>query len=483
MHKKAMFFFNLIFIFSLILTTGCGGGGSNDAGPAVPTEFVTLSGSLKAPDQIESTLVPSLLQNTDSQVRNAFLAAQIYVNGAPASVFTVTPLSSNPEWQIRISNVAKAADGKYRLEVTVGRLNLKSMIAVEEINAFKINLQTTSALLLSDTTGLTTKNLLASYPSFVSNVESALITACKLEADKLVGLTIQSASVSAVLAEQKQFFSDLGEINTTAKLAYLQKSNDLDGDGREDIIIEPSLDGTRIKFLTLLASQTSMLAEITSINSYSNERLLQDFKDNITSNTRTFDKLAKNMALGFYFKKSASADVYLKLFVRRIDIVDGTFKGVVAEYEFINAETTAIATGTKTLMLSAATLAEGSVAATNFLTDGDSSPNLLTFVSATSGLGCNTGDTRLVRAIDGKPELVNLSYAEAYLEGGGNYFLNTTAALNAIYKSRTIEVGDVFSAYFPSTKNYALFKIKWIGSDKVTVDYKVNAAENEPRFQ
>lgn len=483
MHKKLTYIFNLILIVSSFLVMGCGGGGgSNDTGPVVATEYVALNGTLRAPDQIESTLVPSLLQNTDSQVRNAFLSALVYVNGAQAGVFSLTPISSNPDWQFRISNVAKAADGKYRVEVVVGRLNLKSMVLADEIGSFKINLETTAATLLSDVTGKSSRDLLASYPSFVSNVETSLIEACKLEADKLTGFTPQSATVSSVLQSQKKFFTELGEINTTAKVAYLQKTNDLDGDGKEDVKIEPNLDGTRVRFLTTLSSYTSMLSDVTNINSYSNERLLQDFKDNLTSSTRTFDAQAKNLGLGLYFKKSASADVYLKLFVRRIDIVDGTFKGAVAEYEFANAATTAISSGSKTLLLSGVAAVEGAVAATNFLIDSDANPYLLSFISAQAGLGCNAGDTRLVRAIDGKPELANLTYAEAYLEGGGNYFLNTTAALKGIYKDRVMEVGDVFSAYFPSTKNYALFKIKWIGSDKVTVDYIVNAAENEPRF-
>ncbi|GAB4266493.1 MAG: hypothetical protein Kow0029_00220 [Candidatus Rifleibacteriota bacterium] len=483
MHAKASDFLNILFLFAILFLSGCGGGGgSNSAGPVIPAEYVNLSGLLTAPEQIESSLLPNVLQNTDSQVRSAFLNAQVYVNGAQATVFSLTPLSSNPDWQFRISNVAKAADGKYRIEVLVGRINLKAIVSADEINSFTINQKTTAAVLLSDTTGISTKDLLASYPSFINSVEASLVDACKLHVDKLAGSTVQSATVSAVLQTQKQFFTELGELNTIAKLAYLQKTNDLDGDGKDDVLIEPNLDGTRIRIFTTLSSSTSMLTDVASISSYTDERLLQDFRENLTSTSRTFDNTAKNVALGLYFKKSASADVYLKLFIKRVDIVDGTFKGVVAEYDFVNAATTAITTGSKTFSLVGAATAEGSVAASNFLTDGDPGPYLLSFVSLADGLGCGTGDTRLVRAIDGQPELANLTYAEPYLEGGGNYYLNTTAALKAIFKDRTVEVGDVFSAYFPSTKNYALFKIKWIGTDKITVDYKVNAAEDEPRF-
>jgi hypothetical protein len=336
--------------------------------------------------------------------------------------------------------------------------------------------------MLADATGYSTRTLIASFPSFISDVEAHINSAATLEAIKLAGTNVQAASVTNALQAQKEFFAELGDINTSAKLAYLRRSNDLDGDGVEDIKISPNLDGTRIRFFSTLSEQTSLLGDIESIKAYSDERLLADFKESLTSASRTFAPTANNFALGLYFKKSAAADVYLKIFVRRIDMVDGEFKGVVAEYEFVTTEATAIMSGSKTFMLLGTTTADGAVEASNFITDGDTGPYVLSFVSSAAGLGCSTGDTRLVKAIDGKPELDNLSYAEEYLSGGGNYYVNTTDALKAVYKDRGIEIGDVFSAYFPSIRNYALFKIKLIGADRVTVDYIVNTAQNEPRF-
>ena len=473
----------LLLVLSTIFVNGCGGNGSsNPSGPITPTEFVVLSGSLKAPNSIESSLIANTLQNTDSQVRDAFSSASIFVNGYSIKTFTLTALSSNPEWPLRLTNVPKSSNGNYRIEVLAGRLNLKAKLSEAEKDNFKIDLQSTAVSLLSDSTGIEAKNLLATYSSFVSGIEASLNAACQKSSTDLPGTIVQDASVTAILKENKSHLENLGGFEPTAKVAFLQKENDLDGDGVIDLKIEQNIDGDRIRFFTTLSSSTSLLADVQNMGSYSDERLLQDFQLNLTSKTRTFDALAKNFALGLYMKKSASADVYLKLYVRKIQLEDGSFKGVVAEYKFVKTETTALKSGTKTLVLYGNVGVDGIATATNFLTDGDSSPNMLTYISLADGIGCKTGDIRLVRAIDGQPELSALSYAERYLEGGGNYYLNTTAALKAIYKDRTIEAGDVFSAYFPKTKNYALFKIKWIGSDRIIIDYIVNAAQDEPRF-
>jgi hypothetical protein len=123
---------------------------------------------------------------------------------------------------------------------------------------------------------------------------------------------------------------------------------------------------------------------------------------------------------------------------------------------------------------------EGAVIASNFITDTDLSPYLLSYLSAENGIGSN--DTRMVRAIVGQPELERVTAVEEYLEGGGNYFRNTSDALEYINVNRDLEVNDVFSVYFPSTRNYAIFKITWIGNDKITVNYIVNTAEAERYF-
>jgi hypothetical protein len=479
-HFKKLF---LLFAIATLFLTGCGSsGGSSNPVSTIPVEYVALNGTLKAPDSIESTLVASLLQNTDSQVRNAFASATVYVNGTPVTA-TLNALNSNPQWPLRLTNVPKSANGKYRIEVVAGRINLKSWITDSEKDSFKIDLQTTAAAMLSDKSGIEQNILLATYTSFVSGIQSSLESACLKSALNLTGSIVTDASVTQIITLNKGYIDQATGFTPEAKLAFLNKENDLDGDGNIDLKIEQNIDGDRIRFYTVLSSATSLLAGIDNMSGYTNERLLQDFKGSLTTTTRTFDKNGSKFALGLYFKKSASSDQYLKLFVRKINLEGGSFKGVIAEYDFVQAATSAISTGTKTLMIAGTPAAEGTVVATNFLSDStEASPYMFSFISTEKGIGCNSGDIRMVRAIDGKPELANLSYAETYLDGGGNYYLNTTDALKAVYKERTVEVGDVFSAYFPRTKNYAIFKIKWIGNDRITLDYTVNSAENEPRF-
>ncbi|MGM0599831.1 MAG: hypothetical protein ACQETH_08465 [Candidatus Rifleibacteriota bacterium] len=471
------------FVLAVTLLTGCslGGDDGDSTGPVVPTEYVTLSGTLTAPEQIESSLIANLLQNTDSQVRDAFDDSAVFVNGARNSNFTLNPLSSTPNWSFRLPNVAKSSNDKYRVEVTVGKINLKSLVTSANKDNFKINTQTTASLMLADATGMSVENLLASYPSFVTDVEASLIDASKQNSEIINSSIVKIASVTEEINNQKSFITDLQGIETTAKVAYLESENDLDGDGIIDVKVEPNTYGTRVRFYTALSSATSFLEGIETIQGYTDDRLLQDFDQGLTSATRFFSPQSADFALGLYFKKSAAADEYLKLFVRRIDLDEGELQGVVAEYEIVKTETTAIATGTKTFMLVGETPVEGAVVASNFITDTEETgPYVMSFLSAADGLGNN--ETPMVKYLQGKPELKDITAAETYLAGGGNYYYNTTEALKASYNDRTIEVDDVFYAYFPSSKNYALFKIQWIDTDRVTVDYVVNSAENEPRF-
>ena len=139
-----------------------------------------------------------------------------------------------------------------------------------------------------------------------------------------------------------------------------------------------------------------------------------------------------------------------------------------------------MASGTKTLLLHNGTATEGAVLATNFIVDGLPADGNLTYISSQSGIGCATGDQMMVAVVDGRPELANLSSAPKFNDGV--YFANTSAALQDLQAGRTLKVGDVFSAYFPISKHYALFKIKQIDASSITVDYKVNSTPNEPRF-
>ena len=481
MHQKIKFFAGLVLFLSCVILVGCLGGSGESSGPVVPTEYVSLSGTLVAPAQIESSLLPNMLQNTDSQVRSAYQKAAVYVNGAQNTLFSISPLSSTSEWQFRIPSVAKASDGKYRVEVVVGKINLKAMVKQSEMERFKINAQTTAILMLADATGQNTDDLIASFPSFISNVENSFLEMCKIEAGQHNGSVVQSATLTKVIQDQKSFFTELGGIQTTGKLAYLQPTNDIDGDGIDDVKFQSNTDNTRIRLLTALSSHTSMLDNVSSLSAYSNERLLQDFKDSLVSDNRYFAGDAKNFALGLYLKKSALGDVYLKLLVHRIDLAEGVFKGAVAEYELVETQTTAISSGTKTLLLQGADPVEGAARATNFITDTDPGPYVLTFISAEAGLGCSSGDTRLVKAKEISVELDQYKGADDWLDGG-NYSVNTTEAIKK-YENRSSQVGDVFSAYFPNTKHYALFRIKSINSTSVTVDFIVNVVENEPSFR
>jgi hypothetical protein len=479
--QRALTFFLLI----ATLLTGCslGGDDGDSSGPVVPTDYVTLTGTLTAPDEIESSLIANLLQNTDSQVRDAFDAAAVFVNGIRNTSYTLNPLSSTPNWSFRLPNVAKSSNGEYRVQINVGKIRLKSLVNAANKDDFKINTHTTASLVLADATNMSVENLLASYPSFVTDVEARIIDAAKQKVELVSNSIINIASVSNEINNQKNYITDLQDIDTTAKVAYLEAENDLDGDGNLDVKVETNTYGTKVRFYTTLSSATSFLEGIETIQGYTDERLLQDFDQGLTSANRYFgpDPDSAGFALGMFFKRAAAADEYLKLFVRRIDLDQGELQGVVAEYEIVKTESTAIATGTKTLMLAGETPVDDAVVASNFVTDTDETgPYVLSFLSTADGLG-NT-ETPMVRYIQARPELKDITAAEAYLEGGGNYYYNTTEALHAVFEERTIEVGDVFSAYFPSSKNYALIKIKWIGSNRVTVDYIVNLAINERRF-
>jgi hypothetical protein len=89
----------------------------------------------------------------------------------------------------------------------------------------------------------------------------------------------------------------------------------------------------------------------------------------------------------------------------------------------------------------------------------------------------------MVLVLDGKPDIEIRAAAPEWLSGG-NYYLNTTDSIKGeLYAERTLENGDAFAAYFPTTKHYALFKINSIAADRVVVDYIVNASEDERRFK
>lgn len=472
-------FMSLIFMaLAVALSIGCDG--NSKGGPVIPPILTTLEGTLVAPARIESSLLPAILESTDTTVRNAFEDAQVYVNGYRLASFTLDAPSGAQEWPLKLYNVPESANQKYLVEVVVNKVILKSWVRSSEKSNFSVNIESTAAAMLSEAFGKDQHDLIASYPFLVNSLKTDLTAAFLKTASQLGNNTTLATEIVNKVNGYKTLFTALNGIESNAKLAYLQQENDLDGDGVSDFFVRPNGDNTRIRFSTALSSYTSMIESVQSLEDYSNNALLQDFADNSLSDLRYFSQDAKNIALGIFFKTSASADVYIKLFIHRVDLVDGAFKGVAVEYCFVETLTTALLSGTTTLMLSGETPSEGAVVATDFINSGAANENRLMFVSSAAGIGCFSGNVRLVKAIDGQPDLEKLSFAEKYTPG--TYFVNTTLALQAIYQDRPLENGDVFSAYFPDIQCYALFKIKQIGSDRITVDYKINTSK-EARFK
>lgn len=489
MYKNYSVLALLLVVFATIFMGGCGSSGSS-SGPAVPVSYTTLSGTLRAPALIDPTLLASKkenLQNTDSQVRTAFNdKITVYVNGAVMPSYKIETFELRSDWPFRINNVPENANGQYRIEVTVGRINLKSMVTAGEKDDFAINLRTTAATLLADATLIPVSELLKTYPSFVYSIENELASSSRHDLANLSGTIVQDPNVVKEITSHNNTFKKMPDVNPDSKVAYLGEKNDLDGDGVDDLMIEQTEDGLRVRFYTKLSDQTSMKTKIASISMYTDQQLLADFaadpSQGLLNNGRTFDSGATELALGLYFKRSAAADLYLKLYVRSIDITNGKLNGILVEYDFVEAETTAISTGSVTIMIDGATVVDGTVAATDFLNNTTPGTGTLSFISQDKGLGCLVGNNRILSCEKGKPVLEEINAATAYGDGS-NFDLDATTALKQADYDRTLEVGDVFSAYFPITSHYAVFKVKRIADDSVTVDYVVNAAANERRFK
>jgi len=465
----------------LLLLPGCFGSDSDGDSPVAPPSFVTLKGTLTPPDQIDSSLLASLVTNNDTPVRNAFKDAVVWVNGFPAASCTVDSSATGSGWPLRIYNVPQNAQRNYKIQVFAGKIVLKSNILEANRENFAINTETTAAALLAEALKKTQEQMLASYPSVVNSLKTDLLNAARKTATELGNNLVLAGTIDTAVKKYQGYVEALGDLNSDARLAYLQKENDLDGDGHVDLQIVQPPGGTRIKLLTTLATATSLFIEAANLSSYSDNAVLDDFAQSRISEGNTFDRSDKDFIVGLFLKRSALADQYVKVLVRRIDIdINGNFSGVVAEYAFISTGTTAISTGTRTLQLQNAASVEGAVAATDFLKDGVPADNNLTYISTARGIGCYSGNQMLVAVIDGQSPLENLSSAPKI--STGVYFADTAAALNDLKPGRTLQIGDVFSAYFPGTRHYALFKIKQIDSFSITVDYKVNSTPDEPRF-
>lgn len=470
----------LVLAVSLLLTGCFGEDSKGSTGTILPASYVTLSGSVALPETLESTLLAAIVNNTDSQVRNASSAAVVYVNGNQVASFTLNS-AAGTSWPLQLFNVLQDPTGQYKIQVIIGKIALKSNIVDAEKANFPVNLETTAAALLAEAANKPQSQMLASYPAIVSGLKADLQAAMQKSATELGASLLVSNLVKQALATHSAHITALGDLNSNGKLVYLQPKNDLDGDGVIDLQIVQVGGGQRLRFYTALANAVSLLENTADLAAYTDTKLLQDFAGSQTSENNTFAATDKDFSLGLFIKRSAAGDQYLKLLVRRIDLdAEGVFRGVAAEYSYITTTTTAIKTGSKIFMLTGGSAVEGGVLASDFLTDGIPTENNLSYVSVQAGLGSSNGSQMLVAHVDGKNELSALS--SAYKITTGLYFANTGAALEEFSAGRTLQVGDVFAAWFPTGKNYALFKIKQIDANSITVDYKVNSTPNEPRF-
>lgn len=469
----------LLALVAVMALSGCFGSDSKN-GSRGPTSFVTLKGSVTAPQQVESSLLAVVSSNVDTNVRDSFRNASVYVNGDLISSFTIDS-STGTSWPLRLYNVPESSSGRYAVHIAAGKVVLKSNIDDADKENLVVDIETTAAALLAEASNKEQKQIIASYPAIVNMLKVELNAALIQTASQLGNNFIGSTVVAEAVQQYKAHIDAVGSFDSEAGLAYLQQENDLDGDGIVDLQIVQVGGGQRLRFFTALATATSLFEGATSIDAYTDNSLLSDFSDGRVSEANTFSAADKDFAVGLYLSRSASADRYIKIFVRRIDLsTDGIFSGVVVEYRLISTATTAITTGQKTLLLLNGTPVEGAVLATDFLQDGVPTDNNLAYVSAQTGIGCYSGNQALVAVVDGQPELDKLSSAPRY--SSGMYFTGTGAALEDLRPGRTLEVGDVFSAWFPLTKNYALFKIRQIDANSITVDFKVNSTPNEPRF-
>jgi hypothetical protein len=479
-------------IFSLLtaglcfwFAAGCGGGSGGSSPAPTPTPTTDLSGTLVVPATVNSALLTRIVaaQNTDSEVRNAFAVASVWVNDAAVSDRVISPSAVDSNWDFRMLGVPQSVTGTYKIQVLAGKLGLKCWIDAANKDSFVMNSQTTAAALLAEQTGLTAEGLIATFPVQVGRVAKQIETAFNASTTVVTSSVFAHPDVVQEVASQAAILKDISAYDSSVKVAYLGLSNDLDGNGTDDLLISQTVDRTGIRFSTPLSQQTSLQASGSTLSDYPDVQVLQDFSLGNLRTDRTFDGSAANVLLGLYFSKSAGNDKYLKLLIKRVDLKEGTFSGVLAEYGFVTATGTAIATGTKQIAVSSATISSSVIQATDLLSDSATpTANLLAFIDLTKGLGNPDGTTRMIRAVDGQPELANLSSAERYNEYGAGYYVHAQAALAAINKNRGMAVGDVFAVFFPTTRHYALIKIKSVDVAAVAFDFIVNSAPDEPKF-
>ncbi|MFZ2961275.1 MAG: hypothetical protein WA705_30740 [Candidatus Ozemobacteraceae bacterium] len=471
---------SVTFLF-LPMVNGCGNSSGKDNAATGPAATTSLTGVISLPSNVNTALLTStrFAQNTDSAVRTAFASATVIVNGSAIADRTILTSAISTDWEFRLRSVPEAANGLYRIEVSVGKLGLKSWVRAARKDAFRMDARTTGAALLADAASRDADDLLATFSALITSIAGEIENGFNTSTS-FTGSIFSLASLTAEIARQKTFLQSNPSFDPRAKVAYLGLSNDIDADGKADLFVRTSIDGTRIGFESSLSSYTSMMEDVASLSDYMDVQLVDDFSKNNTVATRTFGVGSTNIALGLFFKRAAGHDTYLKLLLKRVDIFDGSFKGAVAEYAFATASGTAVSSGTKIFARMGSQPDAGTVGASDFLHDSTATDALLVYLDPDRGLGCFDGQTPMVRSIVGQPELKNVGVAEPY--DIGTYFVNSAKALQKIMKNRAPRAGDVFSAYFPATRHYAIFKVKEVTDMRLTVDYIVNSAPDDWAF-
>jgi len=153
----------ILVLSATVIFTGCFGGDSDDKGTPLPASYVTLNGTLTAPDKLDSTLLGNTLNNVDSEVRNSFKKAIVSVNGVQVSTFEILDMASNANWPFTIQNVPESSAGTYEVAVVVGHITLRAKVRDSEKSQFNINLETTAAAMLADVTVFEPHQLQTTY--------------------------------------------------------------------------------------------------------------------------------------------------------------------------------------------------------------------------------------------------------------------------------------------------------------------------------
>lgn len=480
----------LVLVCTIIMSTGCNGGdgdGDEKAAGTYTGSTVNLKGTLAVPSEVNADLLAAtkIVPTTDSDVRTAFAKATVLVNGAGVAAPVIIPSSGYTEWDMNLVGVREAADGRYLVEVSAGRIALKSWVTAANAGAFRIDTRTTAAALLAARTGQPAEGLLATYPTLVDRVASEIAAVFLADKATLTSGILGAGSVETALASQASFLmEDDLTFDPGALVTYLSRENDLDGNGIIDVKISLNESLTAIKFATVATTAISVKSGLSALADYTDAELLADFARNNTSTVSGFsDESGRGVIIGLFLRRGSPHDLYAAMNIRRIDLADNHFKGVFVEYRLVEGPSTALASGEKTF---AATGMEvqvglGQVAATDFITDNaQATGDILSYAGSETGLGSTDRSCRLIRAVPGQPELANVRYAEPW--NLLNYSFNMSDALKAVYEERAPRIGDVFSVYFPTTKHYALIKIKEISAGVVTVYYRVNSASGENRF-